>query len=453
MRLECAAGPSPCDGDFGGCANSIPIESPEANPTGKLGPRTAPRLQGLIVSSPNHGPCVLRHRFNIICWHTEYAELATNAVAIPSTFDNPHRIPDTYETQSARRIGHVAHAGSASARGPSAAATGPFPGDRRTTTPPSQPSTAPSTSASTGSTPPPSTASATPRRSSARAVKSSSVKPFIFTKCGMVWNQQREIKRTLLRDPPRGRRQPAPPAGRRHRPLPDPLAHRGPGHRGRLDHHGRAAARGQGPLHRRLQLLRRPDAALPGHRADHLPPAALLALNRAAEAEILPFCRDNHIGVINYSPMSSGLLTGAMTKERVANLPARRLPPQGEELPGAAAQPQPCAGRLPASRSARATASPPASSPSRGRCAIPPSPPPSSAGAARSRSTGSGRPPTSASPRARCRRSRPSSTDPVDRRTAPHHPMLPVDPSGWRAAPFLTGYLCVKMQLMCHRDP
>jgi aryl-alcohol dehydrogenase-like predicted oxidoreductase len=44
-------------------------------------------------------------------------------------------------------------------------------------------------------------------------------------------------------------------------------------------------------------------------------------LNRTAEAEILPFCKQHGIGVINYSPMHSGLLTGAMTKERVAAFP------------------------------------------------------------------------------------------------------------------------------------
>ena len=31
-----------------------------------------------------------------------------------------------------------------------------------------------------------------------KAVKESHVKPFIFTKCGMVWDDKREIKRTLL---------------------------------------------------------------------------------------------------------------------------------------------------------------------------------------------------------------------------------------------------------------
>jgi aryl-alcohol dehydrogenase-like predicted oxidoreductase len=45
-------------------------------------------------------------------------------------------------------------------------------------------------------------------------------------------------------------------------------------------------------------------------------------LRRAIEAEVLPFAQANRIGVINYSPMSSGLLTGAMTAERVAAFPA-----------------------------------------------------------------------------------------------------------------------------------
>src|SRR5262249_41295593 len=39
------------------------------------------------------------------------------------------------------------------------------------------------------------------------------------------------------------------------------------------------------------------------------------------EKEILPFCREQHIGVIVYSPMKSGLLTGKMTRDRIAQLP------------------------------------------------------------------------------------------------------------------------------------
>ena len=39
------------------------------------------------------------------------------------------------------------------------------------------------------------------------------------------------------------------------------------------------------------------------------------------DQEILPFCEHEGIGVIVYSPMASGLLTGAMTRERISNLP------------------------------------------------------------------------------------------------------------------------------------
>ena len=49
------------------------------------------------------------------------------------------------------------------------------------------------------------------------------------------------------------------------------------------------------------------------------PPYSLL--DRSAEKETLPYCLEHGIGVINYSPMYSGLLSGTMTAERVAALP------------------------------------------------------------------------------------------------------------------------------------
>lgn len=49
------------------------------------------------------------------------------------------------------------------------------------------------------------------------------------------------------------------------------------------------------------------------------PPYSLI--RREIETEILPYCQSHGIGVIVYSPMQSGLLTGAMTRERVAKLP------------------------------------------------------------------------------------------------------------------------------------
>ena len=50
------------------------------------------------------------------------------------------------------------------------------------------------------------------------------------------------------------------------------------------------------------------------------PPYSLV--DRGAEDQILPFAERAGIGVIVYSPMGSGLLTGAMTRERIANMPA-----------------------------------------------------------------------------------------------------------------------------------
>ena len=50
------------------------------------------------------------------------------------------------------------------------------------------------------------------------------------------------------------------------------------------------------------------------------PPYSIV--RRDIEPDILPYCQTNHIGVLVYSPMQSGLLTGAWTKERLDALPA-----------------------------------------------------------------------------------------------------------------------------------
>jgi aryl-alcohol dehydrogenase-like predicted oxidoreductase len=49
------------------------------------------------------------------------------------------------------------------------------------------------------------------------------------------------------------------------------------------------------------------------------PPYSLM--RREIEAEILPYTGQHNIGVLAYSPMGSGMLTGAMTRERITNLP------------------------------------------------------------------------------------------------------------------------------------
>jgi aryl-alcohol dehydrogenase-like predicted oxidoreductase len=62
------------------------------------------------------------------------------------------------------------------------------------------------------------------------------------------------------------------------------------------------------------------------------PPYSLI--RRRIETEMLPHCEQRGIGVIVYSPMASGLLTGAMTRERAANFPQddwRRTNPEFRE--------------------------------------------------------------------------------------------------------------------------
>ena len=74
------------------------------------------------------------------------------------------------------------------------------------------------------------------------------------------------------------------------------------------------------------QLARISKLAVP---ASLQPPYSLVTPE--IEESILPYCGEHNIGVIVYSPMRNGLLSGTMTKERVAQLPEedirRRLPP------------------------------------------------------------------------------------------------------------------------------
>jgi len=66
-----------------------------------------------------------------------------------------------------------------------------------------------------------------------------------------------------------------------------------------------------------VQQLKRAQAITP---VTTLQPRYSL-VHREIENEILPYCLSEGIGVIVYSPMASGLLTGAMTRERAATLP------------------------------------------------------------------------------------------------------------------------------------
>ena len=67
-----------------------------------------------------------------------------------------------------------------------------------------------------------------------------------------------------------------------------------------------------------LQQLKRAQAIHPI--ASLQPPYSML--RREIEADIIKYCGENQIGIIAYSPMQAGLLTGKFTKERAAGLPA-----------------------------------------------------------------------------------------------------------------------------------
>ncbi len=155
----------------------------------------------------------------------------------------------------------------------------------------------------------------------ARALASAPTKPYIFTKCGMVWNEKREIDRSLKQirreceDSLRRLKVDVIDLYQIHWPVPDEEIEEGWTAMAELQREGKV--RWIGTSNFSVSQLERAIKIAPVTSLQ--PPYSMI--NRAVESEILPFCGANGIGVINYSPMHSGLLTGAMTKERVAAFP------------------------------------------------------------------------------------------------------------------------------------
>jgi aryl-alcohol dehydrogenase-like predicted oxidoreductase len=158
----------------------------------------------------------------------------------------------------------------------------------------------------------------------AKALKNSGKKPYIFTKCSMRWDNDRQIYRSLksksLEEELEG-------SLRRlgvetidlyqiHWPNPEGEIEEGWETLARFQKEGKV--RHIGVSNFNVEQMKRVQKIAPITSLQ--PPYSML--RRAIEAEILPFCEQNNIGVINYSPMLSGLLTGKMTVERVANMPA-----------------------------------------------------------------------------------------------------------------------------------
>jgi aryl-alcohol dehydrogenase-like predicted oxidoreductase len=152
-------------------------------------------------------------------------------------------------------------------------------------------------------------------------------RPFVFTKCGLVWDENdREATPRRVGDPASIRRELEASLRRldveridlyqMHWPADDgtPLEEYW-GELARLRDEGKVRAVGLSN-HDAAQLE---TAERIGHVDSLQPPFS--AINRGVAAAELGWCADHDTGVIVYSPMQSGLLTGAFTRERAASLP------------------------------------------------------------------------------------------------------------------------------------
>lgn len=160
----------------------------------------------------------------------------------------------------------------------------------------------------------------------ARALKSwTGPRPYIFTKCGLRWNKRGQVQKVLSENSIRGEVEDS--LGRLEvdaidlyqihwPPDPDsPMLEEGWSTLADLKREGKV--RWIGVSNFNVQQLRRAQEIAPVTSLQ--PPYSLV--HREVESEILPYCEREGIGVIVYSPMASGLLTGAMTRERIVGLP------------------------------------------------------------------------------------------------------------------------------------
>jgi aryl-alcohol dehydrogenase-like predicted oxidoreductase len=158
----------------------------------------------------------------------------------------------------------------------------------------------------------------------ARALQGRSKKPLVFTKCERVWNERREISKSLKAD---SIRREAEASLRRlqvdvidlyqiHWPEPDEDVEEGWTAMAELQREGKV--RWIGVSNFNADQMRRAQTIAPITSLQ--PPYSILSPE--IEQTVLPYAEANGIGVIVYSPMKSGLLSGAMTRERVAAMPA-----------------------------------------------------------------------------------------------------------------------------------
>jgi len=154
--------------------------------------------------------------------------------------------------------------------------------------------------------------------------KNGSSRPLVFTKCSMRWHQDRSIYRSLkagsLAEELDGslRRLGVETIDLYQIHWPDPNEEIEEGWEALARFKEQGKIRWIGVSNFSVEQMKRAQKIAPITSLQ--PPYSML--RRAIEEEVLPFALTNGIGVINYSPMVSGLLTGTMTAERVAAFPA-----------------------------------------------------------------------------------------------------------------------------------
>ena len=151
-------------------------------------------------------------------------------------------------------------------------------------------------------------------------------RPYVFTKCGLIWDDKNRMKEPARVLKPKSIRQECEASlqrlGIEHIDLyqfhwPDGTGtpvEESWSEMDKLVKEGKVRAAGVSNFN--VDLLDRCEAI---RHVDSLQPPFSL-VNRSAAASEIPWCHNHHAGVICYSPMQSGLLTSSFTAKRVANM-------------------------------------------------------------------------------------------------------------------------------------
>lgn len=157
----------------------------------------------------------------------------------------------------------------------------------------------------------------------AKALQGVTAKPYLFTKCSLVWDSSRHISNSLKRDSiwreceASLMRLKTDTIDLYQIHWPNPEEDLEIGWRTMAELKEEGLVKHIGVSNFNVEQMKRTQAIAPV--ASLQPPYSMLRRN--IEQEILPYCLKNNIGVIVYSPMLSGMLSGAMTRERALNLP------------------------------------------------------------------------------------------------------------------------------------